>query len=113
MEAPVAMDRDLINQEIDKLRLSNFRGLKFAKLLEDQFEQSTAKKRSNRLWIEVLIAILALNGCLLLDYLLLKDLAWGSAVLRTMVATPLALMVLAIVGEDPKRSVREGSVAIA
>src|SRR5665213_3789181 len=78
MEAPVAADRDLINAEIDKLRLSNFRGLKFSKLLEEQFESGTAKRRSSRLWIEVLIAILALNGCLLLDYLLLKDMGWGS-----------------------------------
>ena len=113
MEASVATDHELINAEIDKLRRSNFHGLKFSELLEDQFETSTAKKRSNRLWVEVLIAIVALNGCLLLDYLLLKDVAWGSAVLRTMVATPLALMVLAIIGEDPKRRIREGSVALA
>jgi diguanylate cyclase (GGDEF)-like protein len=113
MEFTVAADRDPINEEIDKLRLSSFSGLKFSTLLEEQFENSSAKRRSHRLWIEVLIAILALNGCLLFDYLLLKDMAWGSAVLRTMVATPLALMVLAIVGEDPKRWIREGSVTLA
>jgi hypothetical protein len=103
---------DLINEEIVKLQGSNFRSLNFAEPLEERFEQDTAKERSYRLWLEGLTAIIALNGCLLVDYMLVHDPVLERVVKRTLVVTPVALLVNYLVRKNPKRWLREGSVGL-
>ena len=108
---PAAPSREIINGAIDKLRYKRFQGLTFPQALEEQFEGNTAKERSYRLWLEGLLAILFLNGCLFLDYVLVRNARWESIVLRTMLVTPLALLVNLLMRQNPPRWVREGSVA--
>lgn len=103
--------REIVDEEIDRLRQSKFRRLRFSDPLENRFERDTAKDRSYRLWIEGLLAIIFLNGCLLVDYILVKDSQWESIVLRTIVVTPLALCVNLLMRLNPRRWIREGSVA--
>ncbi len=108
---PAMPSREIINGAIDKLRRKRFQGLTFPKALEGEFEGTTAKERSYRLWLEGLLAILFLNGCLLLDYVLVENARWESIVLRTMLVTPLALLVNLLMRLNPRRWMREGSVA--
>ena len=115
MNIPVraAANREVVTGEIERLRQNSFRSLNFSQPLEEQFEQETAKERSYRLWLEGLIAIVVVNGCLLADYLLVQDVALGSIVKRTLVITPLALVVNGMMRLKLKRWLREGSVALA
>lgn len=103
--------REIVENELKKASRRFFRTLSFTCVLEDQFERSMAKERSHRLWLEGMLAIILLNGCLLLDYVLLDDIGWKSIVLRTMFVTPLAIVVNLIVRLNPRRWIREGSVA--
>ncbi|GAC1357179.1 MAG: GGDEF domain-containing protein [Acidobacteriaceae bacterium] len=104
--------RAMIQGEIERLRRLRPQTLTFPESMEEQFERDTAKNRSYRLWLEGLIAILFLNGCLLLDYILVKNARWESIVLGTSIVTPLALLVNLLMRRNPRREVREGSVAI-
>jgi len=108
---PAKPDCDVINRSIEKLRNKRFQSLRFSQPLEAQFEQDTAKERCYRLWLEGLLAIIFLNGCLLFDYVMVKDVRWESIVLRTMLVTPLALLVNLLMRLNPRRALREGSVA--
>jgi len=105
------VSREMISAEIAKLRRRFFRKLNFAKTLEEQFEWDTAKDRSYRLWLEGMLAIVFLNGCLLVDYILVDDHGWKSIVMRTMFVTPLALLVNGLMRLNPTWWIREGSVA--
>jgi diguanylate cyclase (GGDEF)-like protein len=104
-------NRDLVNKGIEKLRRRNFRGLDFSPTLEEQLERDTGRERSHRLWLEGLVAILVFNGCLLADYLLVKDVMLGSVVRRTEIVTPVALVVNYMMRLNLPRWGREGSVA--
>jgi diguanylate cyclase (GGDEF)-like protein len=110
--ARAATNRDFVNEEVARLRHSNFRSLSFLRPLEEQFERDTAKERSYRLWLEGLLAILVLNGCLLVDYLVVKDVMFESVVKRTEIVTPLALLVNYMMRLNLTRWAREGSVAV-
>jgi diguanylate cyclase (GGDEF)-like protein len=103
--------RDLVNEEIARLRRSNFRRLNFPRLLEESFERDTSRERSYRLWVEGLIAIVVLNLCLLVDYLLVKDRLLISVIKQTEVVTPLALVVNYLMRLNLPAWAREGSVA--
>jgi diguanylate cyclase (GGDEF)-like protein len=59
-----------------------------------------------------LTAIIALNGCLLVDYMLVHDPVLERVVKRTLVVTPVALLVNYLVRKNPKRWLREGSVGL-
>ncbi len=59
-----------------------------------------------------MLAIILLNGCLLLDYILVDDIGWKFIVLRTMFVTPLAVVVNVVVKFNPRRWIREGGVAV-
>ena len=109
---PASTDRKTITQEIERLRRSNFRSLNFSSDLEKQFELDSAKERSHRLWVEGLIAIVVFNGCLSADYLLVRDLTLATAIKRTELITPLALLVNYMMRRNPPRWIREGSVAL-
>ncbi len=103
---------ETLDIEVDRLRNIYFGSLDFPHALEDQFEFDTAKRRSHRLWLEGLLAIVALNACLLLDLIFVRDARWQSVVLSTLVITPLALVVNALMRLDLKRWMREGCVAL-
>jgi diguanylate cyclase (GGDEF)-like protein len=115
MEHPVCTTTkpDAIEEQIERLRGSDFRRLAFGSPLEEKFEQDTAKERSHRLWAEGLVAIGVLNVCLIVDCLVVKDAMWSSVVKRTAIVTPLSLLVNALMRRNPKRWIREGSVAVA
>jgi diguanylate cyclase (GGDEF)-like protein len=81
-------------------------------VLEDQFERDSGRERSYRLWLDGLIAIAVLNGCLLGDYLFVKDASLHSVVLRTALVTPIALAINLLMRWHPPRWIREGSVAL-
>lgn len=110
--ACVVADRRLVEKEIARLGHRHFGGLGFSRPLEQQFEADTAKERSYRLWIEGLVAIVVLNGCLFVDHLLVKNEMLASVVRRTEVVTPLALAVNCMMLLDLKRWAREGGVAV-
>jgi diguanylate cyclase (GGDEF)-like protein len=59
-----------------------------------------------------LLAILFLNGCLMVDYLLVDNVMLATALKRTMVVTPLALAVNFMMRMNLRRWMREGSVAL-
>jgi diguanylate cyclase (GGDEF)-like protein len=106
-------NRGLVERHIERLRGSSFQWLDFDSVLEDKFERDTGRERSHRLWLEGLLAILFLNGCLVVDYVLVKDAMLATALKRTMVVTPLALVVNCMMRMNLRRWIREGSVALA
>ena len=103
---------NLLEREIARLSPSHLKKLSFPAALEAQFETDTAFERSHRFWLEGLIAIIALNLCLLLDLLILRQGRWRDVILHTIVVTPLALLVNSIMRADPPKWLREGSVAL-
>ncbi len=107
-----AYSQELLGSELERLRRTHFVRLIFPTELEDRFERDTAKGRSDRLWLEGLLAILALNICLLMDLIFVRDVQLQSVVVRTLLVTPLALFVNSLMRRDLEQWVREGSVAI-
>ncbi len=107
-----AYSQELLGSELERLRRTHFVRLIFPTALEDRFERDTAKGRSDRLWLEGLLAILALNVCLLMDLIFVRDVQLQSVVVRTLLVTPLALFVNSLMRRDLEQWVREGSVAI-
>lgn len=99
--------------ELEKLRKHGPWGLNFPSDLEQCFERDTAKPRSMRLWREGLIAIVVFNACLVVDNLLVRDAMLHSIVQHTVIVTPLALLVNALMLLNPPRWLREGSVGLA
>jgi diguanylate cyclase (GGDEF)-like protein len=105
--------RELAGEALKRLESMDFGGLVFPAQLEEQFEEATRKSRSFRMWAEGLVAILALNCCLLLDSLFVRDMQWMSVVRDTMIITPIALAANLLVYRNPRRWLREGSIALA
>jgi len=112
-EAGTVDVRAFAGESLKALRRQGFRRLRFLVLLEQRFEDDSRKVRSYRMWLDGLIAILVLNGCLLIDYLIVKDPAWLAVVRQTALITPLALVVNLLMRANPVRWIREGSVAAA
>ncbi len=107
-----AYSQELLGSELERFRRTHFVRLIFPAALEDRFERDTAKGRSDRLWLEGLLAILALNVCLLMDLIFVRDVQLQSVVVRTLLVTPLGLFVNFLMRRDLEQWVREGSVAI-
>jgi diguanylate cyclase (GGDEF)-like protein len=105
--------RTVAGESLKGLRGQGFRRLQFLMALEQRFEDDSRKVRSHRMWLDGLIAIVVLNACLLIDYLIVKDPAWLLVVRQTAIITPLALAVNLLMRANPVRWVREGSVAAA
>lgn len=105
-------DHEILDEQIARFRRKGLKVLSFAEPLESRFEQDTAADRAHRLWLEGLIAILFLTGSLIADYLMVRDPAWKLIISRTMMVTPIALLVNLIMRVRPSRKLREGSVAI-
>lgn len=101
-----------VDEELTRLRRGGFHRLSFHRKLEEQFEQDTAKERSYRLWLEGFVAIVVFNGCLTLDDFFVRDMFLRHIVLRTVAVTPLALVVNGLMRLNPRKWIREGSVAL-
>jgi diguanylate cyclase (GGDEF)-like protein len=104
--------REIVDHEIARLSRSFCPELRFAKSLEERFEATTARERAYRLWLDGLIAIVVLNVCLGVDYLLVKDGAMATVVRQMMLVTPLALGVNWLMRWNPPLRIREASVAL-
>ena len=104
---------DLVALELELQRLvsSSVRRLGFTGSLEEQFEGETSLRRSRRLWFEGLLAIVIANLCMFADYVFVRDGKWQTMVLRALLLTPVALVVNSLMRCNPRRWMREGSVA--
>ncbi len=100
-----------LESELNRFASNRFGRLEFPEALEDKFERDTSSRRSHRFWFEGLIAILLANGCLLADYVFVEERSWQKVVIRTLLATPVALLVNSLMRRNPPRSLREGTVA--
>jgi diguanylate cyclase (GGDEF)-like protein len=103
---------EVVNRQIQRLSGLRFKWLTFPKDLEERFEQETLKRRSRRLWLEGLIAIILFDLFLVADYYGSHDRFRRAFVLRLLVVTPICLLVNASVLRQPKRIFRESSIAI-
>lgn len=65
------------------------------------------------MWLEGLVAIVAFNICLIVDYAIVRDVAWITVVKDTANVTPLALATNLLVRQNPRRWLREGCVALS
>jgi len=103
---------ELVIAEIERLS-QRFQRLPLPEPLEEGFERATAPARSNRLWIEGLIAIALFNVFVLLDYYIRGGSDWFSLQIRLCVVTPIALIVNASMRWNPSRIYRESAIALA
>jgi diguanylate cyclase (GGDEF)-like protein len=105
--------RAIVDGALKMLDRAAFQRLAFPDALESRFEADTRGARSHRMGFEGIVAILGLNGCLLLDYAIVRDSLWLSIVMHTAIITPVALAVNLLVRRNPTGWLREGSVATA
>jgi diguanylate cyclase (GGDEF)-like protein len=113
MQIPAQKDdiQSAVTGTLTTLDRAGFRSLSFPDALEARFEQETRKARSYRMWFEGLVAILGLNACLIVDYAIVRDIAWLSIVWHTALVTPVALLANYLVRCNPVGWLRESSVA--
>jgi len=105
--------RTLVGETLRRFEHPAFGALAFPAELEEEFEEETRKARSFRMWAEGLVAIVGLNLCLLMDYLFVHEIQWLAVVRSTLIVTPIALATNALVYFNPRRWIREGSIALA
>jgi diguanylate cyclase (GGDEF)-like protein len=104
---------DLVLQQIEKLSLRKVQWLSFPEPLEGRFERDICVDRSKRLWVEGLIAIGVFNVFLLANYILLHTISWRAVLIRTILVTPIALLVNFTMSLKPERGYRESSISLA
>lgn len=107
----LVLSLESLESELNRFASDRFQRLEFRGGLEDKFERDTSSGRSHRFWFEGLLAILIANGWLLADYVFLEERSWRAVVLRTLLVTPVALLVNSLMRRNPPRALREGSVA--
>jgi len=103
---------ELAIAEIDRLSQRGFQRLTLPEPLESGFEQSTFVQRSERLWIEGLIAIGLFNIYVIADYFIRGGVAWLPLQVRLCIVTPLALLVNMSMRWSPNKVYREISIAL-
>ena len=103
---------ELVIAEIGRLS-QRFQRLPLPEPLEEDFERSTAAERTNRLWIEGLIAIALFDIFILADYFLRGGADWLSLQIRLCVVTPIALIINASMRWNPNPIYRESVIAVA
>jgi diguanylate cyclase (GGDEF)-like protein len=108
-----AQIRANLDSALKALASGAFPRLRFPEILEDAFEADTRQARAYRMWVEGLVAIVAFNLCLVIDYAVVRDLAWLAVVRQTANVTPLALATNLLVRQNPKPWLREGCVALS
>ena len=102
----------LLDSQIERFSGLRFRWPSFPKPLEDRFEQDTAKRRCERLWLEGLLVICLYDLFLVADYLRSPSLFWYAVLIRLGLITPLAVAVnLSMLG-TPREGPRETSIAV-
>lgn len=104
---------ELAIAQIERLSRRGFQRLALPEPLENGFEQSTLVQRSERLWIEGLLAIGFYNIYVIADYLLRGGGSWFALQLRLCVVTPIALLINISIRWTPKKIYRETSIALA
>lgn len=106
-------DIDVVDRQIRMFSRMRFQWPIFPSALEERFEQDTAERRSKRLWLEGLIAILLFDLFLIADYFSSPADFRRAFVVRMLIITPLCLIVNASVLQRPGKTVRETSIAFA
>jgi diguanylate cyclase (GGDEF)-like protein len=103
---------ELAIAEIERLSRKGFQRLALQEPLESGFEQSTFVQRSERLWIEGLIAIGLFNIYVIADYFIRGGVSWFPLQVRLCVVTPIALLVNVSMRWSPNKVYRETSIAL-
>jgi diguanylate cyclase (GGDEF)-like protein len=103
---------ELAIAEIDRLSRRGFQKLALPGPLESGFEQSTLVQRSERIWVEGLIAIGLFNIYVIADYLIRGGASWLPLQVRLCLVTPLALLVNISMRWSPNKIYRETSIAL-
>ena len=104
---------ELAIAEIERLSRKGFQRLALPEPLESGFEQSTFVQRSERLWIEGLIAIALFNIYVIADYFIRGGVSWFPLQVRLCIVTPIALLVNVSMRWSPNKVYRETSIALA
>src|SRR3984957_1883797 len=103
---------ELAIAEIERLSRKGFQHLTLPEPLESGFEQSTFVQRSERLWIEGLIAIGLFNIYVIADYFIRGGVSWLPLQVRLCIVTPLALLINISMRWSPNKVYREISIAL-
>ena len=103
---------ELAIAEIDRLSRRGFQKLALPGPLESGFEQSTVVQRSERIWIEGLIAIGLFNIYVIADYFIRGGASWLALQVRLCLVTPLALLINISMRWSPNKIYRETSIAL-
>jgi diguanylate cyclase (GGDEF)-like protein len=104
---------ELAIAQIERLSRRGFQRLALPEPLENGFEQSTFVQRSERLWVEGLIAIGLYNIYVIADYFIRGGGSWFPLQIRLCVITPIALLINISVRWRPNKIYRETSIALA
>jgi diguanylate cyclase (GGDEF)-like protein len=104
---------ELIPQQIEKLLLRKLQWLAFPEPLETRFEQDTSDYRSGRLWVEGLIVIGFFNIFLFANYFLMDTVSLRAVMIRSLLVTPVALLVIFSIRLHLGQLLREGVIALA
>jgi diguanylate cyclase (GGDEF)-like protein len=104
---------DLAIAQIERLSRRGFQRLALPDPLEIGFEQSTFVQRSERLWIEGLIAIGFYNIYVIADYFIRGGDSWFPLQIRLCLITPIALLLNISMRWSPNRIYRETTIALA
>lgn len=113
MPPPSPVQSDLVNQLIHRLSGIRFQWLTFPKELEDRFEQATTERRSGRLWLEGLIAIILFDLFLIVDFYRAPWQFRRAFIIRMLVVTPICILVNTSILHGPNKIFRESSIAAA
>lgn len=108
---PSTSIHELAIQQIERLSKRGFQRLALPKSLENAFEQSTLARRSERLWLEGLVAIGLFNIYVLIDHYLQGGNSWLPIQIRLCIVTPLALLINLSMRWSPNKIYRETSIA--
>jgi diguanylate cyclase (GGDEF)-like protein len=103
---------DLAIAEIEHLSRKGFQRLTLPEPLESGFEQSTFVQRSERLWIEGLIAIGLFNIYVIADYFIRGGVSWLPLQIRLCIVTPIALLINISMRWSSNKVYRETSIAL-
>jgi diguanylate cyclase (GGDEF)-like protein len=109
---PSTSIHELAIQQVERLSRRGFQRLALPGPLENAFEQSTLARRSERLWLEGLVAIGFFNIYILVDHFLQdSSSSWLPLQIRLCIVTPLALLINLSMRWSPNKIYRETSIA--
>ena len=104
--------QELAAAEITRLASKGFQWLGMPASLEAGFESSTRVQRSNRLWLEGLVAIGLYNVYVLAGYFLSGGTDWLPVQMRLCIITPVAILINVSMKLTPNKVYRETSIAV-